>query len=84
MTLLAVALGAFWLAKLVEGVITAPTWFWNLLKLALCVGGVVLQSGVDKWYAAFAAVGIVWFLDRLDDLSLVKADELAKRVLQRR
>jgi len=83
-TLVAIGLATFWIVRQTQAALSAPTWFWPVYTLALSFGGVALWSGLDKWYSAFTAVGIVWFLDRLDDLAMVKGDELAKRVLQRR
>lgn len=84
MTYVLIGLGVFWTAKQIDALIDAPVWFWPLAKFSLSLGGLALSAGLDKWYAAFGIAGGVWFLDRLDDLAMVKGDELAKRVLQRR
>lgn len=78
------AVAAFWVIRTLREWLTASDWFWPVLLLVASVSFIVLWVGTSHWYAAFAVAGLAHLLQQLDDILLVKGDELRTRVMTRR
>lgn len=78
------AVAAFWVIRTLREWLTASEWFWPVLLLVASIAFIVLWVGVGHWYAAFAVAGLAHLLQQIDDLLLVKGDDIRTRVVTRR
>lgn len=62
MVFLLVSLSVYMVMKVVEEVVTAPTWFLLVLSVALAGAGLYLAGENPGWCAAVAALAGFWAL----------------------
>lgn len=80
------ALAIFTVITLIKFQVDAPEWFWLLVALGVSLG-IVLPTWDRlgwEWWSPLAITGMVSFLQRLDDLLLLKRDETLMSVSRRK
>jgi hypothetical protein len=79
------ALAIFTIITVVKFQVDAPEWFWMIISLGVALG-IVIPTWDEygwAWWSPLAIAGIVLFLQRLDDLLLLKRDETLMTVSRR-
>jgi hypothetical protein len=77
------ALGVFWIVRLLQTWVDAPAWLWGIIQLALSVI-VMLPWDNYKWFAPLGVAGIVAFLQMAENLLIAKSDEALSTIMRRR
>lgn len=80
-----VALAVFWLVRLLQTWVDAPSWLWQLVTPA--AAALVLlpwSGGWEHWYSPLAVGGLVAFLQMGENLLIAKADESVSAIMRRR
>ena len=77
------ALGVFWIVRLLQTWIDAPAWLWSIIQLALAV--IIMLPWYDyKWFAPLGVAGIVAFLQMAENFLIAKSDEALSTIMRRR
>lgn len=74
------ALAVFWVIRIAKGYFSLPSWAWNLVRLALSVGAVIVAIDKGHWYYSLSVAGGSALIEMVDDLLMVKSDELLSRI----
>jgi len=77
------ALGVFWIVRLLQTWIDSPAWSWSIIQLALSVVVLLPWSGYS-WYSPLAVAGIVAFLQMAENFLIAKSDEALSTIIRRR
>lgn len=77
------ALGVFWIVRLLQTWIDAPTWLWSIIQLALAVIVMLPWNGYE-WFSPLGVAGIVAFLQMAENLLIAKSDEALSTIMRRR
>jgi len=76
------ALAVYTVVKLARLVLAAPEWLWMLIAVALAIV-VTLPFDEGEWWEFLAVAGMVEFLNLIENLLIVKADEALGRIQRR-
>ena len=68
------ALGAWYVIRILRTWIDAPGYIWLLVIFPIALGGVLLWDS-SIWYTSFGVAGLGYLVQRIEDLVLVKTDE---------
>jgi hypothetical protein len=83
MDYLFMALAVFWVIRLLQIWISAPSWLWIIAQLVLSFLSMLPWNGYS-WYAPDAVAAIVSFLQMVENFLIAKADESLTAIMKRR
>jgi asparagine N-glycosylation enzyme membrane subunit Stt3 len=78
------ALATFWILRLLQSLIEAPSRLWiAVLPVVSCLFLLPWDTGLG-WYAPFVVAGIVSLLQLVENFLIAKSDEALTSIMRRR
>lgn len=84
MTYLISALAVFWLMRLLQSLIEAPSRLWVAVLPGFSCLFLLPWDTELKWYAPFVVSGIVSLLQLIENYLIAKSDEALTSIMRRR